>query len=164
MSKFMKVLIIINDLMLQRLKYDIFISRQQRPEDGISMLFRMHILKELRKGKNDYMFRRTRNCSIHIIFYWKNRLSHSNFFFTEMTSIKRNVTSLEALNVIFSVFKQIFRDLWCGYIIKCQMNLFFYRLHANLHVLCQTLISVMLNAFLVWVSIFRFFISSILEV
>ena len=80
-------------------------------------------------------------------------------FFTEMTSIKRNVTSLEALSVIFSVFKQIFRALWCGYIIKCQMNLFFYRLHANLHVLCQTLISVMLNTFLVWVSILHFFIS-----
>ena len=85
-------------------------------------------------------------------------------FFTEMTSIKRNVTSLRALNVISGVFKQIFRALWCGYIIKCQMNLFFYRLHANLHVLCQTLISVMLNAFLVWVSICYFFICSDLNV
>ena len=140
-----------------------FVFRKQRPEDIISMFFRMRILKELRKGMIVYMFRKTRGYFVHIIFYWKSWLSHSNFF-TEMTSTKRNVTSLEALNVIFSVFKQIFRALWCGYIIKCQMNLFFYRLHANLHVLCQTLISVMLNAFLVWVSIFHFFIGSGLNV
>ena len=122
------------------------------------MFFRMRILKELQKGIILYMFRRPWSYSIHII------LATSNFLiltlFTEMTSTKRNVTSLEALNVIFSVFKQIFLALWCGYIIKCQMNLFFYRLHANLHVLCQTLISVMLKTFLVWVSMLHFFISS----
>ena len=85
-------------------------------------------------------------------------------FVTGMTTIKTTVTSLEVLNVISIAFRPISQALWCDYIIKYKINLVFWRLHANLHVRCQSLISVMLNAFLVWVSLFHFFTFIIIDV
>ena len=41
-----------------KIEIRMFVFRKQRPEDIISMFFRMRILKELRKGMFVYMFRK----------------------------------------------------------------------------------------------------------